>query len=217
VRTNGPVDSKRARGGEPMEFTVIQDVAFGGVLAIPRGATVRGVIAEVKRPDSGSLTGSSELALELTSLELMGQSYPLQSDMFKVKGPGKGGRSAGNVVGGALIGAIIGGAIGHGEGAAIGAVAGGGAGAAASAASSGPGVWIPAEALVSFHLAMPVTVAPVTAQEAMRLAQGLNPGGPNLYRRAPYPPPNGYRPYPYAYAPVYYRPYYYAGGYYYWR
>jgi hypothetical protein len=217
VRTNGPVDSKRARGGEPMEFTVIQDVAFGGVLAIPRGATVRGVIADVKRPDSGSLTGSSELALELTSLELMGLSYPLQSDMFKVKGPGKGGRSAGNVVGGALIGAIIGGAIGHGEGAAIGAVAGGGAGMAASAASSGPGVWIPAEALVSFHLAIPVTVQPVTAQEAMRLAQGLNPGGPNLYRRGPYPPPNGYRPYPYAYAPVYYRPYYYAGGYYYWR
>ena len=218
VRTNGPVDSKRARGGEPIEFTVIQDVAFGGVLAIPRGATVRGVIAEVKRPESGALTGSSELALALTSLELMGQSYPLQSDMFKVKGPGKGGRSAGNVVGGALIGAIIGGAIGHGEGAAIGAVAGGGAGAVASAASSGPGVWIPAEALVSFHLALPVTVQPVTAQEAMRLAQGLNPGGPNLYRRGPYyATPYGYRPYPYAYAPVYYRPYYYAGGYYYWR
>jgi hypothetical protein len=218
VRTNEAVNSKRAQGGQPIEFTVIQDVAFGGVLAIPRGATVRGVIAEVKRPDSGSLTGSSELALELTSLELMGQSYPLQSDMFKVKGPGKGERSAGNVVGGALIGAIIGGAIGRGEGAAIGAVAGGGAGAAASAASSGPGVWIPAEALVSFHLAIPVTVQPVSAQEAMRLAQGLNPGGPNLYRRGSYyATPYGYRPYPYAYAPVYYRPYYNAGGYYYWR
>jgi hypothetical protein len=218
VRTNEAVNSKRAQGGQPIEFTVIQDVTFGGVLAIPRGATVRGVIADVKRPESGALTGSSELALELTSLELMGQSYPLQSDMFKVKGPGKGERSAGNVVGGALIGAIIGGAIGHGEGAAIGAVAGGGAGAVASGASSGPGVWIPAEALVSFHLATPVTVQPVTAQEAMRLAQGLNPGGPNLYRRgAYYATPYGYRPYPYAYAPVYYRPYYYAGGYYYWR
>jgi hypothetical protein len=215
VRTNGPVDSKRARGGEPIDFTVIQDVAFDGVLAIPRGATVHGVIAEVKQPEKGSLTGSNELALELTSLELMGRSYPLQSDMFKVKGPGKGARSAGNVVGGALIGAIIGGAIGHGEGAAIGAVAGGGAGAAASAASSGPGVWIPAEALVSFHLAIPVTVQPVSPQEAMRLAQGLTPGGPNLYRRGPYAYP--YRPYPYAYAPVYYRPYYVTGGYYYWR
>ncbi|WP_348264756.1 BON domain-containing protein [Telmatobacter sp. DSM 110680] len=213
VRTNEPVNSKRAKDGEPIQFTVIQDVTFGGVLAIPRGATVHGVIAEVKRSEKGSLTGSNELALELTSLDLMGQSYPLQSDMFKVKGPGKGGRSAGNVVGGALIGAIIGGAIGGGEGAAVGAVAGGGTGAAASAASSGPGVWIPAEALVSFHLATPITVEPVSQQEAMRLAQGLNPGGPNLYRRGPYAYP--YRPYPYA--PVYYRPYYFTGGYYYWR
>ena len=211
VRTSEPVNSKRAKDGEPVQFTVIQDVTFGGVLAIPRGATVHGVVAEVKHSDRGSLTGSNELALQLTSLDLMGQSYPLQSDMFKVKGPGKGGRTAGNVVGGALLGAIIGGAVGRGEGAAIGAAAGGGAGVAASAASSGPGVWIPAEALVSFHLATPVTVNPVTQQEAARLAQGLYPGGPNLYRRGPY------GPYPYGYAPVYYRPYYYTGGYYYWR
>jgi hypothetical protein len=214
VRTNEPVSSKQARGGEPIQFTLIQDVVLNGVLAIPRGANVRGVIAEVRHPEKGSLTGSSELALELTSLDLSGRTYSVQSDLFKVKGPGKGQRSAGNVVGGALLGAIIGGAVGGGPGAAIGAVAGGGGGAAASAASSGPGVWIPAEALVSFHLASPVTVEPVNQQEAMRLAQGLYPGGPALYRRPPagYP----YRPYNYA-APVYYRPYYTVGGYYYWR
>jgi len=214
VRTNEPVSSKQARGGEPIQFTLIQDVMLNGVLAIPRGATVHGVIAEVRHPEKGSLTGSAELALELTSLDLTGRTYSVQSDLFKVKGPGKGQRSAGSVVGGALLGAIIGGAVGHGPGAAIGAVAGGGAGAAASAATSGPGVWIPAEALVSFHLVTPVTVEPVNQQEAMRLAQGLYPGGPALYRRPPagYP----YRPYYYA-APVYYRPYYTVGGYYYWR
>lgn len=216
VRTNQAVDNKHAQGGEPVQFTVIQDVTMNGVLAIPRGAVVNGVIAEVKRPEKGSLTGSNELGLQLTSLDLMGQSYPLQSDLFRVKGPGKGGRSAGNVIGGALIGAIIGGAVGGGTGAAVGAVAGGGTGAAVSGATSGPGVWIPAEALVSFHLATPITVQPVTQQEAMRLAQGLYPGGPRLYqRRAYYGYP--YRPYPYYYAPVYYRPYYMMGGYYYWR
>jgi len=213
LRTSEAVNSKHARGGEPIEFTVIQDVTVGGVLAIPRGATVHGVIADVKRPDTGALTGSNELALELTSLDLMGQSYPLQSELFRVKGPGKGGRSAGNVVGGALIGALIGGAVGGGTGAAVGAVAGGGTGAAVSGATSGPGVWIPAEALVTFHLAAPVTVSPVSQEEAMRLAQGLYPGGPQLYQRRPYP----YRPYPRYYAPVYYRPYYMVGGYYYWR
>ena len=53
----------------------------------------------------------------------------------------------------------------------------------------------------------------MSPQEAARLAQGLYPGGPTLYRRA--------NPYGIAvlryYPPVYYRPYYMAGGYYYWR
>src|SRR3984885_8866976 len=153
LRTSESVDSKRAKGGEPVQFTVIQDVTFGGVLAIPRGATVHGVIADVKNAGSGTLTGSSELALQLTSLDLGGQSYPLQSDLFKVKAPGKGGRTAGNIVGGAILGALIGGAAGGGGGAAIGAAAGGTVGTAASAAEPGPRAWIPAEALVTFHIA----------------------------------------------------------------
>ena len=138
-----------------------------------------------------------------------------------MKGPNKAGQTAGNVVGGAILGAIIGGAVGRGPGAAIGAAAGAGAGTAASAASSGPGAWIPAEARVDFHLAVPLTVSPVSQQEAARLAQGLYPGGPNLYRRTapPYGPRYYGRPYGYGYPypPVYYRPYFITGGYYYWR
>jgi hypothetical protein len=213
VRTSEPINSKRAQDGTPVQFTVIRDVSFGGVLAIPRGATVHGVVTEVKK--AGQLSGSPELALKLISLDLGGQNYPLDTDQFKVKGPNKAGQTAGSAFGGALLGAIIGGAAGRGTGAAIGAGAGAAAGTVASAASSGPGVWIPAEALVDFHLNTPLTVTPVDPQEAARLAQGLYPGGPTLYRRAYYRP--GY-PYPYyAYPPVYYRPYYMTGGYYYWR
>jgi hypothetical protein len=146
-----------------------------------------------------------------------GQNYPLESDQFKVKGPGKGGRTAGNIVGGTLIGAIIGGAAGGGAGAAIGAVAGGTVGTAASAATPGPHVWIPAEAQVTFRLAEPVTVNPVTQAEAARLAQGLYPGGPTLYHRGYARPPYGYPYAPAYYGPVYYQPYVYSGGYYYWR
>ena len=213
LRTNEPVASKRAQEGTPVEFTVIHDVGVGGVLAIPRGATVHGVVTEVKQP--GQFAGSSELALRITSLDLGGQNYALESDQFKVKGPGKGERTAGNVIGGGLLGAMIGGIAGRGPGAAIGAVAGAGVGAAASAASSGPGVWIPSEARVDFHLAAPLTVKPVNEQEAARLAQGLYPGGPTLRQRT-YSPYG--RPYPaYGYPPVYYRPYYAVGGFYYWR
>jgi hypothetical protein len=216
VRTAEAIDTKRAVDGTPVQFTVIRDVTVGGALAIPRGATVHGVVTEVKK--AGELTGSSELSLALTSLDLGGQNYPIASDPFKVKGPDKTGRTVGSAFGGALLGAIIGGAVGRGGGAAIGAGAGAVAGTAASAASPGPNVWIPSEALVTFHLQAPVTVAPVSAAEAARLAQGLYPGGPNLYRRGPYPAPYGYYAGPYyAYPPVYYRPYYMVGGVYYWR
>jgi hypothetical protein len=225
LRTSEEVDTKRATTGTPIQFTVIRDVTVGGVLAIPRGATLHGVVADSKRVGSGELGGSPELALTLTSLDLGGQNYPLNSDMFRVKGPNKAGRTVGDALGGALLGAIIGGAVGRGSGAAIGAGAGAAAGTAASAATPGPNVWIPTEALVTFHLKDPLTVNPVSAQEAARLAQGLYPGGPSLYRRGAYgypppPPPYGYAGgpyYPYAYPPVYYRPYYVVGGVYYWR
>lgn len=218
LRTNDSISSKKAQPGTPIDFTVIRDVTVNGYLAIPRGATVHGVLAEVKH--AGQLTGTPELALQMTSLDIDGRTYPVESDLFRVKGPSKTGRTVGNTIGGALIGALIGGAAGGGGGAAIGAVAGGGAGTVASAASN-PQAWIPAEALVIFHITAPVTVDPVNREQAMRLAQGLYSGGAQLYRRRGY---GGYGGYGYApayygspYPPVYYRPYFVAGGYYYWR
>ena len=185
LRTAESLNSKRAKDGEQVQFTVIRDVAVGGVLAIPRGATVHGVVSEVKK--AGELGGSPELALKLTSLDLGGKSYPLDSDQFKVRGPNKAGQTVGNALGAGVVGTIIGCAVGRGAGCAIGAGAGLAAGTAASAATPGPGVWIPAEALVVFHLNTPLTVTPVNAQEAARLAQGLYNGGPSLYRRGYYP------------------------------
>lgn len=219
LRTSEPVDSKRAVSGSPVQFTVIRDVTVGGVLAIPRGATVHGEVTDVKQVQRGQLGGSSELALQLTSLDLGGKTYPIQSDLFKVKGPNKAGQTASSALMGGLLGTIIGCAAGRGAGCAIGAGAGVAAGTAAGAAAQGPRAWIPAEALVDFHLAAPLTVSPVSEQEAARLAQGLYPGGPTLYQRGgPYARYYGPYGYPaYAYPPVYYRPYYVIGGTYYWR
>lgn len=223
VRTSEPVGSKHAKDGEPVQFTLISDITNGGVLAIPRGATLHGVVTESKQPGSGQIAGNAVLALTLTSLDLGGQTYKLTSDEFKVKGPNKAGQTVGNAVGAGLVGTIIGCAVGRGVGCAVGAGAGVAAGTAATAASSGPGVWIPAEALVTFHLKAPLTVNPVSQEEATRLAQGLYPGGPTLYRRGPgpyypYGRRYGYYGYPYGYyPPVYYRPYFMAGGIYYWR
>jgi hypothetical protein len=204
VRTSEPVDSKKAKIGTPIEFTVVRDVYAAGVLAIPRGATIEGEVVDVKK--AGALEGNAELGLKLDSLQMGGKSYALDSDPFNVKSPNKAGRTAGNAIGGAILGALIGGAVGGGGGAAIGAGAGAVGGTAASAATPGPRVWIPAEAIMDFHLNTPLTVTPVSSLEAQRLAANAPPPSqrPTLYRRAYYPygyppppPPPGY----------YYRPY----------
>ncbi len=193
VMTNEPMSSKRAKDGMPVLFTVSEDIFVGDLLAVPRGATVHGVVVGTRK--SGVLTGSSELTFKLVSLDLGGRSYPLDSYQFKVKGTSKTGPTETKAVRGAVAGAIVGAAVGSPSASAgttatgrvaamtAGAAVGAGVGTLVSAATPGPGIWIPSEAQVDFYLAAPVTVTPVSAKEAARLAQGLRPGGPSLYVR----------------------------------
>ena len=213
VRTSEPLDATRVQPGQVFAATVASDVYQGGVLALPRGAVITGKVVATQS-NKGDLAGKQGLSLVLTNVNLAGQIYTLPTDTWSGQGPGKGGYSAGNTIGGAGFGAIIGAIAGGGAGAAIGAGAGAIVGAGASAATTGPRMYVPAEAVLNFHLLAPVTVTPVSAQEAQRLAGSQ----PQLQRRGPYPygpygayppPPPGYY-YPYRY-PVAYYPYYYYG------
>jgi hypothetical protein len=194
VRTVEPVNGKRAGNGTPVLFLVSEDVTVGGAVAIPRGATVHGEVVESRK--SGVLTGTPELALKLTSLDLGGRNYPLYSLLFKVRGVSKTPTTEKDVTRGAVAGAVVGGSISgvskqgiitdnSGKAASMlaGAVVGAGVGAMVSAGTPGPGIWIPSETEVDFYLASPIAVTPVSAKEAARLAQGLHPGGPLLYLR----------------------------------
>src|ERR1700760_1247697 len=100
-----------------------------------RGSDVYGRLANAK--DSGRLSGSAEVQLELTRIIIDGKEFPLVTGEYTVKGRGRGGDTARNVGGGAVLGAIIGGIAGGGTGAAIGAGVGGAAGAGATAATPG--------------------------------------------------------------------------------
>jgi hypothetical protein len=197
IRTSEPLDTGKLQDGAAFQATAASDVFEGNVLAIPRGAVLQGTVVRVKKP--GALGGAGELELQLTSLNLGGNAYPLTSDIWSSKGPNKAGYTAANTAGGAIAGAIIGGIIGRGPGAAVGALAGGGAGVLASAATNGPRQVLMPETLLNFHLSNAVTVQPVSWQEAQRLAQSA----PQLQRRPVYyarPYPYGYpAPYPYPY------------------
>jgi hypothetical protein len=199
ARLSETLDTRRTKPGQFFEATAANDVYVGGVLAIPRGAVLQGAVVDVKNT-KGELKGSSGFALNLNSITLQGQQFGIVTDNFTTQGPGKGAYTASNTVGGAAIGALIGAIAGRGTGAAIGAVAGGATGAAVSSATSGPNIILPAESLVTFHLAQPATVQPVSSQEAQRLAASVPPERPRPYPYAR-PRPAYYYGYPYPYPP----------------
>lgn len=214
VRTSEPLDSRTLRGGENFQVVLAQDLYSGPYLAIPRGAVLQGHVAGVKKP--GALRGGAGFALQIVSLNITGQSYPVATDTFATDTGGKGGYTTANTVGGAAIGALIGAVAGGGPGAAIGAVAGGGVGLGASAATNGPRDVMPPETLLSFHLRAPLTVSPVSYAEVQRLQASVQPPIQRVARPRPpygygYPGPYGYPPPP---PPP---PYYYPYRYYYWR
>ena len=219
IRTSEPLDSKKLKPGDYFQGTVAQSVYVGNVLAIPRGAQVTGRVVDVKKP--GELKGGAKIALQVTTLNLGGNSYSLATDIFDTSSPGKGGYTAGTTVGTSALGAVIGAIAGGGPGAAIGAAAGAGVGLGASAATPGPRSVVPPESVLTFHLTSAATVQPVSYQEANQLEASSAPPA-RRYPPQPYgygygpagygyaAPPPGYAPYPYAYGYPYPYPYAYA-------
>ena len=206
VRTSQPLSTNALKGGEYFQVTSAANVYANGVVAIPRGAVLTGIVVEAK--NAGPFAGSPKLNLRLTSIQLGTTTYPVDSEVWSSQGPSKTGRTIGNTAGGAVVGALIGAAAGGGVGAGVGAIAGGTGGALISGATHGPRLDLPPEALLEFHLAQPLTVQPVHFDEAERLASSV-PEQPVLRQRpvyvaAPYPYAYPYpyaRPYPYGYPP----------------
>ena len=198
VRVNRTLRSDKTQPGTSFDGIVVNDVAANGLIAIPRGAAVQGTVIDAK--GSGALTGRGEMSIQLTSVTLGGQSYPLVTNVWAHNGGDKTietvNKTAGFGAAGALIGALAGGGVGAAVGGGIGAAAGLG-----SSAASGHGqVIIPSEAIVTFNTAQPTTVATVSQQEMQRLAYGVPQGADGR----PVPPP---------YPPVYVSPGYYPGYY----
>jgi hypothetical protein len=206
IRINQGLDSKHAQPGARFDGTVLNDVVADGQVAIPRGAAVQGTVVDAKA--SGALKGRAELTLQLNSVILAGKSYPIVSDTWSNVGPDKTIRTVNNSVGLGALGAIIGAVAGGGPGAAIGAGAGVAAGLGTSAASPNGQAWVPAEAILTFHLAQAAPLTTVSQAEMDRLSYGAGPayGQQRLVRRPPPPPYPGYyggyygpRYYPYPY------------------
>ncbi len=179
VRINQGLDSNRIQPGTAFDGTVLTDVVADGQVAIPRGATVSGVVVAAKK--AGTFKGQGQLALQINSLTLGGQVYPLDTEVWSATGQDKTGGTVGATVGTSAFGAILGGIVGGGAGAAIGAGAGAGVGLAGSAATPRGQVIIPPESVLTFQIAAPATVRTVSEREMQRLAYQAGPAQVRYY------------------------------------
>lgn len=193
VRIEKPLNTRRTKAGEPIRFTLVEDVSLHGVVASPRGATLHGEVQQAHK--ASALGGRPELVLELQSLELGGRLYPLYSYQFRMAGVSRTAPALGKIVEGAVIGAQTGDVLGgpafsansstatRAEKAGEGAAAGAGVGTAIALATAPPPLVVPAEAQLDLYLAAPLAIQPVSAEEAARLRRSVSSEGPKLYLR----------------------------------
>ncbi len=153
IRMIDSIDSSKQKAGYRFTASLETNLSVNNVLVAPRGSRVYGLLTSAE--SAGRMSGSSELALELTDIVINGESYPLLTSTYEVKGQGEGKKTGRKVIGGAGLGALIGGIAGGGKGAGIGALAGAGAGTAVAASKKGQQLSIPSETLLEFRLQQP--------------------------------------------------------------
>jgi hypothetical protein len=156
VRLASAVGSKLSASGDHFSATVAQPVEVGGKVVVPTGAEALGKVVEAV--PQGRFKGAAVLRLVLQSVNVNGDSYDVKTSSVSRYLKGKGKRTAAFIGGGAGGGALIGGLAGGGKGALIGAALGAGAGTAGAAYTGEKEIVLPAESVLSFKLAEPLTV-----------------------------------------------------------
>jgi hypothetical protein len=152
------VGSKISRPGQTFTATVRQPVEVDGRVAIPKGARATGLVKDAK--PAGRFKGGAQLELTLTSIEVHGKNYDVQTTAPTETSKGKGKRTAAMVGGGAGGGALIGGLAGGGKGAIIGGLIGAAAGTGGAGLTGNRDITLPAETPITFKLVEPLEIKP---------------------------------------------------------
>jgi hypothetical protein len=84
VRTIDDIDSTKDHPGDRFQASLEEPLIVNGDLVAAKGADVYGRLAESKK--SGTFSGRSELQLELTGIAVNGQTVPLVTGDYELKG-----------------------------------------------------------------------------------------------------------------------------------
>ena len=157
VTVDETLASNRNNPGDSFAASLARPVVKDGKTIIPAGAHVTGRVVDAK--DSGRLHVPARLSVALSSVEVDGKSYDIDTDTIGETGKNHNKRNIGFIGGGAAGGALIGGLAGGGKGALIGSLIGAGAGTAGAAATGKKDISLPAETRLTFRLMRSVTVS----------------------------------------------------------
>jgi hypothetical protein len=146
------VSAKVNNVGDSFSGVLAQSVVVHGTTILRAGTPVTGTVTASK--GQGKFKGAGDLAIAVTRVG----KYDVSTTAYEKTVSGKGKRTAVFAGGGGGAGALIGGLAGGGKGALIGGLLGAGGGTAAGAFTGNKDISVPAESVVTFHLAAPLTV-----------------------------------------------------------
>ena len=153
VRLQSNLNSGTAQVEDRFEATTLTDLTAAGVVAVPAGSVMRGVVTSVEPATRTNRT--ARLTISFDQVTIRGRSYPMRGTVTQaIEGEGIRGE-LGRTGAGAIGGAILGGILGGGKGAILGAVIGGGG---TIAATEGREVELPQGTVLRVRIDSPLEV-----------------------------------------------------------
>jgi hypothetical protein len=153
VRLDEPLSSRSNRREDRFEASVFRPVRSGGVLAIPAGTRMRGIVRDAEPAQRPSKAG--RLELDFDTLYLDRDRLDLRARVVSIS-DGDVGETAGKAGIGALLGGVLGGILGGHKGAIAGLLIGG---TGAVVGTKGDEVELPAGTILTVRLDRPFLIS----------------------------------------------------------
>jgi hypothetical protein len=150
------VASDTSRVEEPVRATLRSPVTINGVVALPAGSEVTGIVSAAD--GAGRVKGRAHLALRFDAIRANGESYDVKTSGFADTARATKKKDAEKIAIGAGAGAALGAILGGGGGAAKGAAIGGAGGTGVVLATKGEEVRLGPGANITTRLTAPLTV-----------------------------------------------------------
>src|SRR5262245_3827371 len=147
------LSSKTARRESPVSASVFRPVRAEGVLALPAGTRVRGVVVDAEAAQRPSKGGRLEILFDRIDLE--SERVDFRGRVTSIDQGSDTGKTAGKAGLGAVIGGVLGGILGGGKGAVVGVIVGG---TGAVVGTKGDEVELPAGTVLTVRLEEPLRI-----------------------------------------------------------